>query len=216
MNKLLVSLLFLFVSVSLEAGAKKIILASFNTEEKAQSMLRELPQRSPSIYALSKKYNFDLKTRKSGKYYILSAEVFYNEKTLNIVLKKTRRYFKGAYISKNVVVEKVKNKEQVKIKKVIQVVKKEKIIEKPKPIQKVEKVHMVKAVEVVKVEEKEVDINAYAKDQFLKQMDRIRVQAEPIETFVRNNFHWTYIPIFIFLVILYYYYRKFKKVYDEY
>ena len=99
MYRLLFLSFFIFMSVSLEAYSKRIILISFSTKERADSMMKELPALSPSLYTLAKKHNFEIKLKKSGKYYILIAEVFKDKKVLNTALKKIRKRFKGAYVS---------------------------------------------------------------------------------------------------------------------
>lgn len=73
MNKLFLLLILLLASISLEAYTKRVILVSFSTQERAETMMKKLPILSPSLYALAKKHNFNIRLKKSGKYYIIVA-----------------------------------------------------------------------------------------------------------------------------------------------
>ncbi|WP_455757827.1 hypothetical protein [Sulfurimonas sp.] len=97
MNRFLLILLFIFFTVDLSAYSKKIILASFSSQERAQKMKDSLPQRTPTLYKMTKKYDFKFVIRKSGKYHMLSAEVFTRSKALDIVFKEAKKRFRGAY-----------------------------------------------------------------------------------------------------------------------
>lgn len=98
MVKLVFIFFFIFTSVSLQAYAKKVILASFSSEKRAQKMMQKLPTLSPTLYALADEYNFEVKLKKTEKYHIIVAEVFTDRKTLIEALKKIRKSFKGAYV----------------------------------------------------------------------------------------------------------------------
>ena len=99
MHKLLFILIVFLASISLEAYSKRIILISFSTKERADTTMASLPIKSPSLYALAKKHDFEIKLKKSGKYYIVIAEVFKSKEVLNSALKKIKKRFKGAYVS---------------------------------------------------------------------------------------------------------------------
>ncbi|MDQ7059923.1 MAG: hypothetical protein Q9M43_01805 [Sulfurimonas sp.] len=113
MQRILYLLLLTAFSFSLEAYSKKIILASFSTEQRADAMIASLPQRSPSLYKLSQKYDFDIKIRVSGKYYILVAEVFRDKKVLDTAFKSVKKRFKGSYITNYKEIETLKVEKKV-------------------------------------------------------------------------------------------------------
>ncbi|MFT5661507.1 MAG: hypothetical protein ACI9TV_002153 [Sulfurimonas sp.] len=229
MNKafLLLFLLFSFTSLSLHAYSKRIILISLSTQEGADAVIKELPTHSPTLYALALEYNFKIKLNKSGKYYIVSAEVFTDKKVLNIALKKIRKRFKGAYVGNYKypkVIKKipvVKKKIPKKIEQKVKELKKEiVIVEKiPKKIQvkKIQKVETKKVERTEKIEVKEVILED--EQEVLKQNIQTNKEDDSsnkiISIFI-TYFEWSYLVIFILAMIMLKYYIKFKRIYDEY
>lgn len=99
MYKILCFIIFMFISSSLEAYTKKIILVSFSHEKKAQVMFKQLLTKKSNLYKLSQDHNFTFTLRKSGQYHIISAEVFKDSKVLHSVLKELRKQFDGAFVT---------------------------------------------------------------------------------------------------------------------
>ncbi|MDQ7044998.1 MAG: hypothetical protein Q9M32_03675 [Sulfurimonas sp.] len=204
MQRILYLLLLTAFSFSLEAYSKKIILASFSTEQRADAMIASLPQRSPSLYKLSQKYDFDIKIRVSGKYYILVAEVFRDKKVLDTAFKSVKKRFKGSYITNYKEIETLKVEKKVEKK----VVKKEIILEIQKVIPKIK----IMPKEITKEKEIVENIKVEPSDSMSRTKEKALMFYEEYKTY----FSWYYIVIFFILSILAYYYIKFKRIYDEY
>ena len=229
MYRLLFLSFFIFMSVSLEAYSKRIILISFSTKERADSMMKELPALSPSLYTLAKKHNFEIKLKKSGKYYILIAEVFKDKKVLNTALKKIRKRFKGAYVS----TYKYSSKKVPKVeKKVIKVEEKTTIKEIAKDVVEVKvatpveipPVLIQKVVpEAIKVEPKIETIETKVKEILPKVSTEVLIKEVEKETIFdkilrifQKNFEYSHIIILILAILVLRYYLEFKRIYDEY
>ena len=231
MNKLFFLLIILFASISLEAYAKKIILVSFSTQARADAMMEKLPKLSPSLYTLAKKHDFHVRLKKSGKYYILVAEVFTDKEVLNSALQKIRKSFKGAYVSNY---KYPKKKVVAKAKAIIAQVQHE--VVKPK-VQRVEESIVAKNIEkptqvLVQKElkiQKQPEIKIEPAKEVMKKLEKViapktiqkKVQ-EPTgkeeigQTFLEKHFQWKYVIFLIVGLIGVYYYIKFKRIYDEY
>lgn len=204
MNKIIFLLFLTLFSITLEAYSKKIILASFTTQEKADSMMASLPQRSPSLYKLAKKYNFDIKMKKSGKYHILVAEVFTEKETLLVALKNIKRRYQGAYAT------------TAEIPLVIQkqVIRKEKVI-------KTKTIEVKEVVKVKKIEEYRLihfeDIDKILPKSNVLVVEKKEVSSSTLITKVfEKYFHLYYVMFFLIFLVVFYYYTKLKKIYKTY
>lgn len=226
MNKVFLLFFLVVFTVSLEAYSKKVILASFSTETRAQKMINELPKVSPSVISLAKKYNFKLKIRKSGKYYILVAEVFNDKKVLKTSLKEIRRRFKGAYVGNYKPSDSTaQTKVQTKIEKAPKLLSHKKrqettnIALENKPKAKEKKIEVVQK-EILEsktqIIEKEVNQDSYIKSSFDKQLERFQDQFLIAWDIFKTYFEWTYFILFIVFIVFVRYYIKFKRIYDEY
>lgn len=207
MGRLFLLLFFIFWSVNLSAYSKKIIMASFTTKERAQTMVNSLSTENSSLYKLSKEHKFAFNIRKSGKYYMLVAEIFTDKKVLKTSLKKIKKRFKGAYsnnynppkVSQTTEVKKVKKNVEVekKVKKVKSI---DKNITKKTPIPVLEKKVKIEEVQEPKLEEKTQNI----------------VNVNGLIDAFNKYFQWSYIVMLILAGVILNYYIKFKKIYDEY
>ncbi len=226
MNKLIFLIIFIFSSISLQAYSKNIVMAALDTEKRALGMIKGIPKESPSIYLLSKKYNFSFSVKKLGKYYLVLAGVFHNRKEIVIALKKVRKSYHGAYpaiatkIKEEVAVKKIKpiivevvdkNIRKVVVKKVQLKSKKQDIIVKEKVDIKsqIEKVEISKENTVVTKELKDI-----AKQETKEQKKKAESKIKEVES--ESSFHWSYIALLILFGIFIYYFIKFKRIYDEY
>jgi len=198
MHKILFLLLLTLFSISLEAYSKKIILASFSTQEKADEMMATLSQRSPSLYKLAKKYNFDIKMKESGKYHILVAEVFIDKKILAIALKSMKRRYKGAYAT-DAEVPKITKKT------IVNVV--EKTIKKEVTEKKVEEPKLPHFDDIDKIIPKN-DIKVVQE----KEASPQDLVAQVFEKYI----HLYYVIFFLIFLLVSYYYVKLKKIYNGY
>lgn len=215
MNKIIFLLFLTLFSITLEAYSKKIILASFTTQEKADAMMASLPQRSPSLYKLAKKYNFDIKMKKSGKYHILVAEVFTEKKTLLVVLKNIKRRYQGAYAT-TAEIPLVIQKQVMKIPKTKtnKVIRKEKII-------KTKTIEVKEVVKVKKIEEHRL-IHFEDIDKILPKSNVLVVEKKEVSSSIlitqvfEKYFHLYYVMFFLIFLVVFYYYTKLKKIYKTY
>jgi len=219
MNKFLFLLLAIFLTVNLNAYSKKIILASFTSQERAQKMKDSLADRTPTLYKMTKKYDFAFVIRKSGKYHMLSAEVFTRSKALDIVFKEAKKRFKGAYYNDQTSSLNNKTKKVIEVEAVkFETVAKEKIIIQRK-IKPDENTTLVKKENPV-IEDKNTTVVK------VETLEPIKLQAKPkapkVESSVKEEstfwdyFHWSYLVMLIIAGVLTYYFIKFKKIYDEY
>ncbi len=200
-------------------------------------MIKRIPQNSPSIYKLSKKYNFSFSVKKLGKHYLVLAGVFHNRKEIVIVLKKVRKGYPGAYpaiatkIKKEVVVKKIKptiKKVAVKKNKPIIiavdkniskiVVKKTQLKDKTKDIIVKEKVDIKLQIEKVEITKKNTvvikELKSIVKEE--PKIEKKKVESKIKEVESESSFHWSYIALLILFGIFIYYFIKFKRIYDEY
>lgn len=227
---------FILTSLSLEAYSKKIIMASFSTQERANKMMAELPTRSPTLYKLSKKYGFAIKMRESGKYYVLVAEVFTDRAVLNKALKSVRKIFKGSYVGNYKVVKSVpKTAKPVLIKKEVPKLEEKFSVEVPPVVKEVKKVEDIEIKETslepkiiqkkIKEEVKTLVISnvtvkenetSQIQEQFLKQVNRTLEEIKPLLLLAEEYFQWYYLVLLFLLSTFTFYYIKFKKIYDEY
>lgn len=209
----IVFLLFLtFFSITLEAYSKKIILASFTTQEKADEMMATLPQRSPSLYKLSKKYNFDIKMKKSGKYHILVAEVFTDKNTLVVTLKDIKKRYKGAYATTAEVPKILKKQLKSNVEN-----KRDKVVKEEKPVQP----KALKIQEVEKVEKQRLihfdDIDKIIPKNNVVVVEEKKVSFQVLVAQVfEKYFHLYYVIFFLIFLVVFYYYIKLKKIYNGY
>ena len=242
MNKLLLVFILIFSSVSLQAYAKRVILSSFSTKQRAQSMLDKLPQISPSIYKLAKTYGFEIKLKESGKYYILYAEVFRDKKVLNNALKKIRKRFKGAYVSSYTYPKETK---KIAMKKVEPVKVLPKEVNTKSPVEAKQNLPKDKREalkpENIKAQIKTKELVLEDKPEVLKPTTQIKpvqkvVQAinkkevqekveikgtnktalEQLSYLFTEYINWSYLIIFVLSIVVIRYYIKFKRIYDEY
>lgn len=99
-----VVLVVLFFSNLLNASYLRTVrVASFLNEQDAQSALSELNKYISSdkeLVELQKKWDFELKERQSGKYYITLIEPFTKRDVLQKVLDKLRLEYKDVYVTK--------------------------------------------------------------------------------------------------------------------
>lgn len=217
-------LFFIMVNVSLEAYSKKVILGSFLTQERAHNEMKKFSKTSPIVVSLSKNNNFDLKVRKSGKYYIVVAEVFHDRKVLNAFLREIRKTSKGSYVSNHTVAKKtiVKKPQEIVLKEIPEEVskievaemKESKIETKQKPKTE-EKKHEIPK-ETIEAKKKILTQNQVIQSPIEKQMQRTSEQFSVVFDIFKEYFQWTYVISFIIFVVFTYYYIKFKRIYDEY
>ncbi len=82
---------------------KKIIVASFPTQESADKALEDIENRlyeNDTILTLQSEHHFDLISRASGKYFIVSIEPFKDRAVLQQVLDKVRHIKKDAFVNR--------------------------------------------------------------------------------------------------------------------
>ena len=161
-------------------------------------MMATLSQRSPSLYKLAKKYNFDIKMKESGKYHILVAEVFIDKKILAIALKSMKRRYKGAYAT-DAEVPKITKKT------IVNVV--EKTIKKEVTEKKVEEPKLPHFDDIDKIIPKN-DIKVVQE----KEASPQDLVAQVFEKYI----HLYYVIFFLIFLLVSYYYVKLKKIYNGY
>jgi len=212
MRKILLLMLLLFMVSSLQAYSKKIILSAFSSDANAQRSL-EMFKKTRSyaeLYKLSKKANFKIYVRESGKYHIVVAEPILSRELGVEAYHIVKKEYKNAYLNAYEVPKQIIEKEAVEVKKV-------KIIEAPKKVQtlKVEK-------QVIEESPKEVNTTEIKKE-LKSSLDRTSIVADNADSIEKSiDFAMDlidilkYVAIFIVFMVLLYYYRKFKRIYDEY
>jgi len=258
----IVAFLFFFLVVSVHGYVKRVILASFSTKQSAENMMQKLPNLSPRLYQLSKKYDFEIKMKPSGKYHIIYVEISTDRKILNKALRELRKYFPNAYLSTQTFTQKeldVSNKSlDIKQSKVLATQKNSKEV-----IETVQKIVLNKQDALPKESElKPINLKNEEKSlvktqtkniasQELKTPKPIQNDKEVLDTTTEENLtkdeekvlhqdfepklekkilstlnfgviwiletlNWVYLFLFIIAMIIFYYYKKFKKVYDQY
>jgi len=198
MKKFIYICVILFLSISsLDAYSKRIIASSYTSERTAQKSFKKFQNSSvyTELKSLSKEYAFDILMRSAGggKYYIVVMEPFFDKKICQKSLKIVRKYYKNAYLNKY---KKTKEKPKLIKKKVL---KQEKEVVKKEVTKKEVTKKTLKLEKVVKVEKK----------------TKPKKQKEVPSSFEFVSY-LMYIVILLVLLVLVYYFRKFKKIYDEY
>lgn len=114
--KKIIFILFLFsIFTSLHAYSKKIVFSTFTDHENANKNLEkfEKTQTYKTIYSLSKKHNFKIYTRKSGKYFIVVAEPLNSQKLLTQTYALAQVEYKDAYYIDSEISQLSKEKKKV-------------------------------------------------------------------------------------------------------
>ena len=181
---------------SLQAYSKKIILSAFSNDANAQRSLEMFKKTKAygELYKLSKKADFKIYVRESGKYYIVVAEPILLREVGVQAYHIVKKEYKNAYLNAYEVPKNITEKDAVEVKKV-------KILE------------ATKEVQTLKVEKKELK----------PQLDKNIIVADNADSIEKSiDFAMDlidilkYVAIFIVFMVLVYYYRKFKRIYDEY
>lgn len=204
MKKFIYICVILFLSISsLDAYSKRIIASSYTSERTAQKSFKKFQNSSvyTELKSLSKEYAFDILMRSAGggKYYIVVMEPFFDKKICQKSLKIVRKYYKNAYLNKY-----KKTKEKPKL------IKKEKLIK--KKVLKQEKEVVKKEVTKKEVTKKTLKLEKVVK---VEKKTKPKKQKEVPSSFEFVSY-LMYIVILLVLLVLVYYFRKFKKIYDEY
>jgi len=224
----------IFVSFSSEKRA----LNSLNLFKKSSNYKK--------LDKLAKENDFKIYTRASGKYYIVVAEPLLLRSVGVQAYKLIKKSYKHAYPApyvplvveeKIVVKEKIKEKPKPK-KEVVKVVQKQKMPTIPKDINKTKEVvkPVIKEIDKEEAKEKSVAQREIIIDEMINKGDKLEDLNLELKEFVlkivtniMDNFNnisldfnldnWSilkYLSIFFVLLILLYYYIKFKRIYDEY
>ncbi len=111
--------LFVFLTSSLSAYPRCVILASFKHKIDAQKKFNNYKEKYSELIQFSKDNDFEINLRKSGEYFIITAEVFYDKESLDRAMKAIRVDFKSSFISNYTAPKKTKplTKEKVIVKK---------------------------------------------------------------------------------------------------
>jgi hypothetical protein len=213
MKNLSLFILLILLGTNLEAYSKKIIFASFTRMSNAQDSLDSFKKSSKykKIDKLSKENNFKVYVRTSGKYHIVVAEPFLKKSLAQEVYRLAKSNYKHAYISPYVAVLKkekvIEKKEPPKV-----LVKKEKETPAPPPKNNLKKEQPKEQQPKEQAKEQPKEKILAQKEIALKAIKSMKKKVEylDIESIVKYFF------IFLVLSILFYYYRKFKRIYDEY
>lgn len=97
--------LLILITVALQASYsyKKIIVASFPSQRDADRTLKKIEQQlysNDSISMLQQEHHFNLISRASGKYFIISVEPFAKKEVLNRVLHDVKKIRKDAFVNR--------------------------------------------------------------------------------------------------------------------
>lgn len=213
MKILFVLFSLLLFSGSLEAYSKKIVLSTFSKKSGAIRMKAKIYKDYPSLVILSKKYNFDYLIQKNGNYYLLIAAPFHESKILQLSKKPLSKKFKGAFFLSYETPKKTIIKKENKIEKIKDVVVQKSVETTPK----IEKKVIEKKVEK-KIEKKVIE-NKIEKKQEQKIEKVIEKKPEPTKISTSQEKSWFsgyYLIVLILGVAGFIYFRKFKKIYDQY
>ncbi len=95
----------MLITVALQASYsyKKIIVASFPSQSESDRALKKIKQQlysNDAIYMLQQEHNFNLVSRASGEYFIVSVEPFAEKEVLNRVLHDVKKIRKDAFVNR--------------------------------------------------------------------------------------------------------------------
>ncbi len=196
----LLTLLLLFMASLTQAYSTKIILSTFSNDANAKRSLEAFKKTTSykELYKLSKKNDFKVYVRESGSYHIVVVEPIYSREVGCESHKIAKQEYDNSYLSPYKTPKKSELRKPEETPK--KIVKKEvPKLEKPKPSESLQK------VKKEKVMEKKIAIKDNA-DSIAKTIDF----AMDLVSLLK------YAGIFLVFAILLYYYRKFKRIYDEY
>lgn len=207
MQKILFILLIFSLFSCLQAYSKKIIFSAFSTTERAQNSLSMYAQTDSykELYKLSLEHNFKVYTRASGKYFIVVAEPLLSQEVGVLVYDLVKKEYKGTYLNNY---EAPKN--EVAIKTTLQ--KSKEIVEKKEPIQAKQE-----AKQIIEVPQKEKKTQEKVKTPQVIEEKENKKSLEKTKEFAMDILDiLMYIAIVLILMVVIYYFRKFKRIYDEY
>ena len=206
-------LLVTFLTVNLNAEYLRTIrIGSLTSEAKTKweiNKLNKYIQKQNNIVALQKRWKFDFKYRKSGKYYIIVAEPFRDKVVVQSVLDTLRKKYPDAYAARMKVIPK---KTVPQVKKIIEeVVLEKKIV--PIEIEVEEEVVVETVLEkeiVVKEENTELVIEEVQKAQkelIIKEKEIVVLEKpnqifKKVESSKEETNTWKYISIVFLLLFL--------------
>ena len=209
----IILLLTFFITTLNAEYLRTIRIGSFLTQTDAQAALVELNnfrQLNSNITDLQREWDFEFKTRKSGKYYITLVEPFTDKAILQEVLNTLRQEYKDVYVTR--LTSKTTKQKRVKIKryiepKVIPVVEK-----KPPEIIPVVENNPPKVLKTQEVELEKSQYNSRSKTDIEPKIE-IKVSKELSKINNTDNNLWQilfFVLLFIFIIFLRFFF-KFKK-----
>jgi len=201
---LLFVLFLLVIGSSLEAYSKKIIMSTFSNSENANKSLSTFKKTSSyaKLSSLAEKNNFEIYVRQSGKYYIVVAEPILSRDVGIKAYSLVKNEYKNPYLN-------LYTQAEPKVQKKIEKFPSKEI---DKELSTVSKKDIVKSQEISNspkiLEKKSDDIELESKES--QRVGNTMSFAMDIFTILK------YIAMFLVFLVLVYYYRKFKRIYDEY
>jgi len=214
----LLTLLLLLMASSMQAYSEKIILSTFSNEANAKKSLESFKKTASyeELSGLAKKNDFKIYARESGRYHIIVIEPIRSKKVRLQAYDIVKKDYKKAYVSRCAIPKKSEPKKlQVKQKEIIK--KEVPKLEKPKPLESPQKVKK----ENVKESKPQVALKAnHEKNVRVEKKIAINDNADSIAKTIDFAMDLVsllkYAVIFLVFAVLLYYYRKFKRIYDEY
>lgn len=217
MRKLLLLTLLLFMVSSLQAYSKKIILSAFSNADNAKRSLEMFKETASykELSKLNKTNSFKVYVRESGKYHIVVAEPILVEKIGTKAYEIVTKEYKNAYLNDYEVPQILKVEKQKKFVKneIIQ----EKVVKLPEVTPKVQspKIEEVNITEL-KEEAKPLNVGKTKIDKNVTVIDNTDSMEKSVDFTTDIIDTLKYIAIFLIFMVLVYYYREFKRIYDEY
>ncbi len=115
-------LFFIFLTSSLSAYPRCIILSSFKYEKDAQKKFSILQKKRTNLLKFANDNNFEINLRKSGNYFIITAEPFYDKSSLDNAMKTIKVEYESSFVSNYTAKKKIDKIEKVvEVKKIIEV-----------------------------------------------------------------------------------------------
>ncbi|MDQ7061020.1 MAG: hypothetical protein Q9M43_07690 [Sulfurimonas sp.] len=174
--KFILIFLILFSSVANAEYLRSIRISSHPTQAESQQALRTLQEfigENQNVLDLQKKWDFEFKARKSGRYYITIVRPFTQRKVLQEVIDTLRKNYKDVYVTslKKKPIKQVREEVIIQIPKVVKAVEEIKVIEIKEPIkpQKVAVIEepLVLGVPIIEIKETKNN-NKIEKIEYLK------------------------------------------------
>ncbi len=194
-RKIYLFIILLILQVDAFAYAKKIVIASFQNKESAKAFSKKLEiviLKNKKLLKTLEANNISVNTNKINKYYTISIKTFKNKELILDTIKIIRKSYKDAYIQNTLEIPKTLTSST------------KKTLVKKKKVKNINKQSIKKVLKKITKDKQQIPV--------IKEKSKIEKPSYKI----LSPINIMILIFFIVLIILIYYAKKFKRLYDKY